>query len=577
MNININPSDIGSLDKTLSSFGLSNIDPQFLNPSLLHNGFMLDREIATTKTQKHPQRKHAPSQYAPTNLPQGYRISKHEIHKSPEYEFLTVRPSATHTTNLDNKMVDPLYLGSTVPTLPPPSGDIPPFVMQQRKYNSKLKTTNAKAPIPQTKGSPNNRPFLNKPLVKSRPPFPPPAQSHISSFDKRITKQNPDHNDGKNPILQLFKNVQEKSSSLSNLFSPKSWFKDKSHVSETKNSGLLRTTSKNAHNFNRRMSPIKTTPNVRQSHKRPLIKMVEGNFHHPAKYRYENPVTQKSRDEKSRRDVLKNDKLFTRKLQKEIENIASKPNLKTPMDIDVAESVQIPVIYDISGVTGKANNPATPGEIVKGTHMGHSNEVPLNTMLKAEQLAVMIEALADEKVASNAMQIGYQQNSNKANGLVLQHTVFDKTYSGNALKINQTLSRPTDKSLLGTPGQGMLPLTNKRKSSYGLGFDPSGIQPESGFKPIVIGEVQSMPSLAFSVLDSMPDEILDTQGNYANTRDMTEIMHPHSSGVSQPEDFKSAISTKPMSNRRMSMQEHPTGFKSGNPMVSFTIVHDKDI
>ena len=240
MNININPDDRGSLDKTLSSFGLSNIDTQFLNPSLLHNGFMLDREIAN-----HPKTRNSPSKYSPIDLPQGYRISNHEIHKSPEYEFLTVRPSTAPTTNLDNKMIDPFYLGSTVPTLPPPSGDIPPFLMQQRKYNSKSKTTNVKTPIQQTRGNPNNRPFLNKPLVKSRPPFPPPAQSYLSSFDKINTKQDADENDGKNPILQLFKNVQKKSSSLSNLFSPKSWFKDKRHGSKAKNSGLLRKSSKN--------------------------------------------------------------------------------------------------------------------------------------------------------------------------------------------------------------------------------------------------------------------------------------------------------------------------------------------
>ena len=39
------------------------------------------------------------------------------------------------------------------------------------------------------------------------------------------------------------------------------------------------------------------------------------------------------------------------------------------------------------------------------------------------------------------------------------------------------------------------------KSSLGLGFDPSGVEPESGFKPMVEGQGSSIPTLAFSVLD----------------------------------------------------------------------------
>jgi hypothetical protein len=78
-----------------------------------------------------------------------------------------------------------------------------------------------------------------------------------------------------------------------------------------------------------------------------------------------------------------------------------------------------------------------------------------------------------------------------------------------------------------------------------------------------------MPSLAFSVLDSMPDKILDIRGNYANTRDMLEMMHSYSSDVNHSGDFISSISTKPISNRRMSMQDSPTGFMSRNPTVSF--------
>jgi hypothetical protein len=49
------------------------------------------------------------------------------------------------------------------------------------------------------------------------------------------------------------------------------------------------------------------------------------------------------------------------------------------------------------------------------------------------------------------------------------------------------------------------PMKPKRKyngpSTLGLGFDPTAINPESGFKPIVDGQGSSMPTLAFSVLD----------------------------------------------------------------------------
>ena len=41
----------------------------------------------------------------------------------------------------------------------------------------------------------------------------------------------------------------------------------------------------------------------------------------------------------------------------------------------------------------------------------------------------------------------------------------------------------------------------KLPTTLGLGFDPTAIEPESGFKPIVEGQGGSIPTLAFSVMD----------------------------------------------------------------------------
>ena len=43
----------------------------------------------------------------------------------------------------------------------------------------------------------------------------------------------------------------------------------------------------------------------------------------------------------------------------------------------------------------------------------------------------------------------------------------------------------------------------KGPSTLGLGFDPTAVEPESGFKPIVSGQGSNMPTLAFSVLDGV--------------------------------------------------------------------------
>ena len=42
---------------------------------------------------------------------------------------------------------------------------------------------------------------------------------------------------------------------------------------------------------------------------------------------------------------------------------------------------------------------------------------------------------------------------------------------------------------------------NGLPKTLGLGFDPTALEPESGFKPITEGQGSSIPSLAFSVLD----------------------------------------------------------------------------
>ena len=98
-------------------------------------------------------------------------------------------------------------------------------------------------------GNNKNRPSLKKPLSKPRPPFSPQPQQHISSFDKPIrSKQGIVENQGNNPILRLFKNVQKKSSSLTNIFSPKSWFKESNQGIVNRNLGQNRLTQKNSQN-----------------------------------------------------------------------------------------------------------------------------------------------------------------------------------------------------------------------------------------------------------------------------------------------------------------------------------------
>merc|ERR1719270_634339 len=158
----------------------------------------------------------------------------------------------------------------------------------------------------------------------------------------------------------------------------------------------------------------------------------------------------------------------------------------------------------------------------------------------------MIEALADQKVMTDSMKINQLTSLHQDMGTNLAITNQTKP----SRTMNEALgSRPTDKALLGLPGQSVSPLMNKRKSSYGQGFDPSGITPESGFKPIVVGEVQSMPSLAFSVLDSMPDEYLDQQSSNSNSRDMSVLMQQQLGDSNQFQNSQPLTSSQQLSNR----------------------------
>ena len=572
----------GSLDKTLSSFGLSDIDPELLSPSLLHNGFILDRKTASNQNYKKPGKKNSNRKNDYNNGPtESYGVPKNKISQlEGEFEFLTIRPTPRTTTESMEKF-DTRFVGSSPPTLPPPSGDIPPFMMQQRLYNTKFKSSSRNSQSTKINENRNQRPQLKKPLTQSRPPFPPPIQSHTPILDKTFVPKEGVGNEGTNPILQLFQNVQKKSSSLSNLFSPKNWFQDKGQGAKRKTVGNQR----NNHKFNRRMAAINGPKRTQNNPMRPLIKMVEGNFHHPAKYKYENPVLQKSRDEKSTGSMAKDNKMAIGS-----RNVDSKQGTKTfgtpPMDIDVAESMQIPIVHDISGTVGNVIPPVRNGELVitrptdQSQHMlnngnfgnvippvrngdliisrpiDESQHVLDNDLLKAEQLAAMIEALADNQVMDEAIKQGYMPMLTNVNNPPKQSPEQSTMPTMNGINKLVQNTRPTDKSLLKAPGVGMFsPVTGKRKSSYGLGFDPSGIHPESGFKPIVVGDVQSMPSLAFSVLDSMPDKVMDSQHSFIAARDMNRIMEGQISDSSDQGIFTPVTTSGQFTNRRMGTED----------------------
>lgn len=48
---------------------------------------------------------------------------------------------------------------------------------------------------------------------------------------------------------------------------------------------------------------------------------------------------------------------------------------------------------------------------------------------------------------------------------------------------------------------------SRSPATLGLGFDPTAVEPESGFKPIVESQGGSIPTLAFSVMDSASIDI----------------------------------------------------------------------
>ena len=74
--------------------------------------------------------------------------------------------------------------------------------------------------------------------------------------------------------------------------------------------------------------------------------------------------------------------------------------------------------------------------------------------------------------------------------LVPKTNSFATNYVPKPVDVNQ--ARTTSK-------EQFRPLT--AKTSLGIGFDPAGIEPESGFKPIQQYHGSSIPTLAFSVLD----------------------------------------------------------------------------
>ena len=161
------------MDKTLSNFGLSNIDPQFLNPSLLHNGFMLDREESVKQHSKPPiTNTDILSKYESLDLSQMPGLGRKKMNSRDEYEFLTVRPTSRTTKTPNINLPDDVSLGSSPPTLPPPSGDIPPFILHQMQYTSKLKNNDKELPsVIARNDKVGNRPPFKKPLGKPRPPF----------------------------------------------------------------------------------------------------------------------------------------------------------------------------------------------------------------------------------------------------------------------------------------------------------------------------------------------------------------------------------------------------------------------
>ena len=540
------------LDKTLSSFGLGNVNPQLLNPSLLHNGFILDREMAEAIEQHKKKKQTNNQQYKPVvhNLRERNRKIKNKVSLLPKSEFMTIRPTLPTVTPTVLK-VNTRFAGSTPPTLPPPSGDIPPFVIQQRKYISKLQNDNGNNKILIEKVSGIHPRLPQKSLAKSRPPFPPPIQPGPYNFE-RTGLTNPDKGSGHekaNPILRLFKNVQKKSSTLTNLFSPTTWFQEKKHGVSHQHPGNPKLAQRNVHNFNRRMSPARTSSIKKPNPFLQLLKNVNSrqNDQDKSKAIYQDATKQHSRDEKSTRDSSNG---FTQSMSsrdqqnKPDKGLMHNSNI-SPVDLDPTESLRLSQIKEISGIVGDSVLPAHEGKTIEMMETMESQLLPLPEELTAEKLAAMIEQLADEQLLATATNNEYISRAYK--GPNIRDSLVDQAFGRNTMAVIPSPVKTEEPPHGGNTWKTIQSSSiEKRKTSYGLGFDPSGIQPESGFKPIVHGNVQSMPTLAFSVLDSLPDKVVDRQNKFSNSQGRDEVMPPHTRKVG------TTLSLQRSSNRRMS-------------------------
>ena len=64
-----------------------------------------------------------------------------------------------------------------------------------------------------------------------------------------------------------------------------------------------------------------------------------------------------------------------------------------------------------------------------------------------------------------------------------------------------------------------------------------------------------MPSLAFSVLDSMADKVMDSQHSFVAARDMNRIMEGQISGSSNQGIFTPVTTSGQFTNRRMGTED----------------------
>ena len=268
-----------------------------------------------------------------------------------------------------------------------------------------------------------------------------------------------------------------------------------------------------------------------------------------------------SRDEKSTRDSSIGFKQPTG--SEDHKNIREKGGLHNPkvplMDVDVALSSKHSHIKETPHIVGDSVLPALTGVATERMETMESQLLSMPGELAAEQLAEMIEQLADEQLLLAASNNGYTPPPYNPPG-------SPDALGNQAFSIKATAERPT--AMRAEPRQSVntgfaIPESREKDTTiYDLGFDPSGIQPESGFKPMVHGKVQSMPSLAFSVLDSLPDKTLDRQKQVVGTRDMNGPMSPLASNISP------TTSSQQSPNRMLSKKGLPSTFLHRRPTVS---------